>query len=73
MVEMLQIILRKKEITLTFRGYTGGYKDWKRHTKAEKREFNLNDVILNVVDDRRKQIENGNENWCMNQGKAWPW
>jgi signal transduction histidine kinase len=61
MLEMLQIILRNANRLLQL---TEDILDVTRiesdTLKLRKEKFNLNDVILNVVDDCRKQIANGN-------------
>ena len=61
MLEMLQIILRNanrlRQLTEDILDVTRIESDT---LKLRKEKFNLNDVILNVVDDCRKQIANGN-------------
>jgi signal transduction histidine kinase len=61
MLEMLQIILRNAnrllQLTEDILDVTRIESDTLR---LRKEKFNLNDVILNVVDDCRKQIANGN-------------
>ena len=60
MLEMLQIILRNanrlRQLTEDILDVTRIESDT---LKLRKEKFNLNDVILNVVDDCRKQIANG--------------
>jgi signal transduction histidine kinase len=60
MLEMLQIILRNanrlRQLTEDILDVTRIESDT---LKLRKEKFNLNDVILNVVDDGRKQIANG--------------
>ena len=61
MVEMLQIILRNANRLLQLSEDILDVTRIESNTlKLKKERFNLNDVILNVVDDCRKQIVNGN-------------
>ena len=61
MLEMLQIILRNANRLLQLTEVILDVTRIESDTlKLRKEKFNLNDVILNVVDDCRKQIANGN-------------
>jgi signal transduction histidine kinase len=61
MVEMLQIILRNANRLLQLsEDILDVTRIESKTLKLKKEKFNLNDVILNVLDDCRKQIVNGN-------------
>jgi signal transduction histidine kinase len=71
MLEMLQIILRNANRLLQL---TEDILDVTRiesdTLKLRKEKFNLNDVILNVVDDCRKQVVNGNVKLMFDLGNS---